>query len=300
MASQNVNNVGKFIDLTNQKFGMLLVVKKSDKKDRSIWWDCRCDCGNPDLIPIRGDRLRSGITTSCCMLKESLVGQKFNRLTVLYRDFSKIGKDRNYWICECECGKITSVRASHLKDNSVKSCGCYLKDWLVETKVVDLTGNRYGKLTVVKPIKDTRAKVQFWLCKCDCGKKKIARSGDLKSGYTKSCGCIRSWKEEEIQNILIENNIKFKREFTFDDLIDKRNLRFDFALFNDEKLIGLIEYHGDQHYNKKLKYYSASLIKHDRMKIKYCEKNFIPLLILNKTNTQLLQEIINFIEKESG
>ncbi len=286
----------KLIDLTGQKFGLLLVVKKSEKKDRHIWWDCYCDCGNPKPISVRGDRLRGGITTSCCTLKESLVNQKFGRLTVLHRDFSRVDKNRGYWICQCDCGKIVSVRGSHLKDNSIKSCGCYLKDWLTETKTVSIIGNRYGKLTVIKPIKNIKIKTKLYLCKCDCGKSKVVRAGDLRSGYTKSCGCVRSWKEEEIQLILNKNNIKYNREFSFGDLKDKNRLRFDFAIFKNDKLIALIEYHGDQHYNKKSKFYSSTMNKHDKMKINYCQKNSIPLLILNKKNLNLEKEILVFLK----
>ena len=43
----------------------------------------------------------------------------FGRLTVIKRD-TMVGR----WICKCECGNTTSVRADHLNDGHVKSCGC--------------------------------------------------------------------------------------------------------------------------------------------------------------------------------
>ena len=49
----------------------------------------------------------------------------------------------------------------------------------------DLTGMRFGRLIAIKYVGKSR-----WLCKCDCGGTKVTRASSLKSGYTKSCGCI--------------------------------------------------------------------------------------------------------------
>ena len=51
-------------------------------------------------------------------------------------------------------------------------------------------GKKFGKLTIISEaeyIKNTRVK---WLCQCDCGNSKIASARELKSGDTKSCGCL--------------------------------------------------------------------------------------------------------------
>lgn len=58
-------------------------------------------------------------------------------------------------------------------------------------KILDLTGERYGRLQVIKyvGIKDTH---KAYLCKCDCGNKKVITSSDLRSGKVKSCGCYRT------------------------------------------------------------------------------------------------------------
>jgi hypothetical protein len=57
----------------------------------------------------------------------------------------------------------------------------------------DLSGNRYGKLIAIESAK--KGKRPAWLCKCDCGNKKVIREDALKSGNTKSCGCAgsREW-----------------------------------------------------------------------------------------------------------
>lgn len=54
--------------------------------------------------------------------------------------------------------------------------------------VIDLTGQKFGRLTVLKL--DHIKRQSYWLCKCDCGKETISTSGDLRSGHKKSCGCL--------------------------------------------------------------------------------------------------------------
>lgn len=61
---------------------------------------------------------------------KDLTGQKFNRLTVLYKDESKT--DRTRYICQCECGKTLSVISSQLINGHTKSCGCLQKEKVLE------------------------------------------------------------------------------------------------------------------------------------------------------------------------
>ena len=57
---------------------------------------------------------------------QNLQGKKYGRLTVLYRDKSHFGRgDHTYWVCRCDCGRITKVRPDALKSGTVVSCGCY-------------------------------------------------------------------------------------------------------------------------------------------------------------------------------
>ena len=59
-------------------------------------------------------------------------------------------------------------------------------------KLIDITGQRYGRLTVVErvPGANKHGQVQ-WLCKCDCGETTIVAGYSLKTGNNKSCGCLR-------------------------------------------------------------------------------------------------------------
>ena len=58
------------------------------------------------------------------MPRKDLKGQRFNRLTVLQLDTEKTNKQRSYWICKCDCGKIKSIRSDQLTSGKTKSCGC--------------------------------------------------------------------------------------------------------------------------------------------------------------------------------
>lgn len=61
-------------------------------------------------------------------------------------------------------------------------------------RLIDLTGQRFGRLTVVErvpnPTTVSRPKAH-WLCRCDCGNYAICSSDNLRSGNSKSCGCLK-------------------------------------------------------------------------------------------------------------
>lgn len=56
-------------------------------------------------------------------------------------------------------------------------------------RVVDLTGRRFGRLTVIE--RDTTRSGVVWKCRCDCGNTTSVLSGNLRKGFTRSCGCFR-------------------------------------------------------------------------------------------------------------
>lgn len=60
-------------------------------------------------------------------------------------------------------------------------------------KTIDLTGQRFGRWTVVKRAEKPSPYISFggawWLCKCDCGEEHIVRGTNLRNGQSVSCGC---------------------------------------------------------------------------------------------------------------
>lgn len=57
------------------------------------------------------------------------------------------------------------------------------------TKKLELTGQKYGKLTVLGPAENIGKKTA-WRCLCDCGRETIVKTNCLRSGHTTSCGCM--------------------------------------------------------------------------------------------------------------
>jgi hypothetical protein len=57
--------------------------------------------------------------------------------------------------------------------------------------VVNITGQRFGRLRVLEEVKQRPKGCAWWLCRCDCGELRQVRSTSLKTGATKSCGCLR-------------------------------------------------------------------------------------------------------------
>lgn len=59
------------------------------------------------------------------------------------------------------------------------------------SKLIDITGNRYGRLVVLEKAKTEKNGVAIWKCLCDCGNITYVRGSNLKWGAVKSCGCLR-------------------------------------------------------------------------------------------------------------
>jgi hypothetical protein len=59
---------------------------------------------------------------------------------------------------------------------------------------LDLTGKRYGRLTVIRLAANPDGTYARWECVCECGRKVVVTSSYLRLGKTKSCGCLRAEK----------------------------------------------------------------------------------------------------------
>ncbi|AFN38731.1 hypothetical protein [Staphylococcus phage APTC_SA_12] len=100
--------------------------------------------------------------------------------------------------------------------------------------------------------------------------------------HTSKCpNCNESKGESLIKDILEDNNFSYIREYTFEDLKNVKKLPFDFALFIDNELVGLIEYDGSQHFIPFEHFGGKEKLRktqyNDRKKNEYCDKNRIPL-----------------------
>lgn len=208
-------------NLTGQRFGKLVAQYPYGSDKRTQWW-CKCDCGREKAV--RTGDLLSGNTKTCgiCSRKEAaqksaeknrgrlspkiqdLTGRRFGRLTVLRR-----AEQRNetsgvvQWECRCDCGAVVVKRGDALKSGHTRSCGCLKHETGQKraaemnaperrvSRIIDLTGQRFGRLLVIgRDMSRTEHGKAYWLCKCDCGKTTSVQSSKLRSGHTKSCGCL--------------------------------------------------------------------------------------------------------------
>lgn len=239
----------------------------------------------------------------------NLIGQKFNKLTVIEDTNFKDSSKKRLWKCLCDCGNITYVTSTNLKRGTIKTCGCSHIDAIKKAAKVsaekrrgiilnDITGIKFGELTAIKPdIDKTEANRKpngkgaptFWFCKCSCGSTVSVNYSNLINGSTKSCGCVKSRGETKIANILNNNNIKFEKQKWFDSCrFPDTNwvAYFDFYLPSYNLLI---EYDGDQHFYSKGSGWNneeclANLKRKDNFKNEWCKNNGIPLIRIPYTH----------------
>lgn len=243
-----------------------------------------------------------------------LTNMKFGKLTPLFRtvDYKYHSNKKQdpavQWVCKCDCGQYTVALTKQMVTGRKRSCGCLFEahDWRCHM-FEDLTGQNFGKLTVIKymGLHPTRKNSQ-WLCKCECGNEKITTTADLKKGITTSCGCLRSsFGELQIETILQKNNINYKKEYHFKDLLSEKNnpLRFDFAIFDSNNCLNyLIEYDGEQHYSTQ----SDKIWKdnfqirqyRDKIKNQYCIQHNIKLYRIPYWDKLKIKELEDLIQEK--
>lgn len=129
------NNPGHRIDLSDQRFGRLIVEEIDHIDNRGVvFWKCQCDCGTKCIA--RTNSLRAGKKLSCGCLnrdearKRKLVdhtGETFGMLTAIERIENYQGRGRTYYRCKCECGNEKIVLGSGLVTGKTKTCGCISK-----------------------------------------------------------------------------------------------------------------------------------------------------------------------------
>ena len=291
----------QLIDLTNQRFGKLLVLgidpNNKYNSSKKIIWKCQCDCGN--IVYKTSDSLKTPVkrgVKACSARCGSLIpnGTKFSRLTVIEALIDEKGHTK--YKCQCDCGNTTITTAAKLKDGTTSSCGCFRKERMSnigENGFIDISGQRFGKLVAIQPTEHRQAKSIIWKCMCDCGDIHLASAHNLKSGDVSRCSTckVTSKGEEKIRSILEENKIPFIVEKTFDSCRNpktNRLLRFDFFVNNHY----LIEFDGKQHFEP-TNFFTQDFnfeesIERDKYKDSWCKENGIPLVRIPYTKLDSL------------
>lgn len=154
-------------------------------------------------------------------------------------------------LCTC-CNKtIKYIRNSDLKKYAKSKCrACTIKEQNEKKRTIKV-GDVFGHLTVIGD-GGADGRRHYSICQCDCKNQTVLKVQDnrLKTGNTKSCGCISSRGEDIIRTLLDQHNILYDYDKMFMPLFREtgRRLRFDFVIYNNNGDIErFVEFDGNQH-----------------------------------------------------
>jgi len=278
------------------------------------------------------------ITDYC--VKTNLKKQKDIEQKIKDGELPKDFKMREYYICKCRCGKEYFMWKENLLARKLKYCS---EDCFTDVKYdksknydIDYTNTIHESLNILECIdenyeyysyieKTRRNRIKHikidkkYKCVCYlCNKEHIFSSLDFEiknddygSNATKGyysdafCDChkISSFQWRTIK-IFEENNIKYKVEVSFPDLMGSTNLlRYDFAIINSNGSIKcLVECQGIQHYEPVKEFGGSSQFEHqvenDKLKLEYANRRNIPLIQIPYTCNTYEKEV-DFLRKHA-
>ena len=115
------------------------------------------------------------------------MGELIDLTGKVYGKWAVLGQAENdkrghtQWLCRCKCGTERVVNGYSLRSGRSTSCECSF--------LSDLTGQSFGKWTVLERAENTKDGKTRWLCCCKCGVVKKVRGENLRRGSSLSCGC---------------------------------------------------------------------------------------------------------------
>lgn len=268
----------KYKDLTGFKFGYVTVLNRADdiitkSGHRNIQYLCKCICGNKFIA--LGASLQSGYTKSCGC-----------------RQYG-IPDIEAYWnlylqLPDAKLKQLIYVQPPIKPRQNVNKH--------IDHNLQDLSGQHFYYWTVIKrgPTRYYKngGQAVCWLCKCVCGNIKVVPGRDLKSGASKSCGCMSHnsyFLEYNVENYLQQHHIDYKHSWFDSKLIGTHGkvLHFDFAIYANKRIIAFIECQGIQHYQSVKRFGGLKKLfiqqVHDDMKKQYADKLNIPLFYVPYT-----------------
>lgn len=326
-------------DLIGMKFNHLTVKRQvpaphKKNKDNSRYWECYCDCGNPNPLILSSSILLCNKRHSCqrCFLYQGPVNMwEILEIKDIEDEIGQLCKVR----CTC-CGEEREILSGKLNEKlcEKRRQEDYKKlEELRKNPVIipfdglekhNLIGTKSGKLTI-KGYVGKFLNSYYWYCECTCGGISILASTNLIGKCrVKSCGCTNSFGESLIAVFLSKHNIQFIRQKQFNGFIGERGkqFRFDFLIYypNSEKWF-LCEYQGKQHYepvkfhskwtqeqaelnfqknqlrDQKKKDYCQEH-NYDLLEIPYWEYDNIKKILADKLGIELSEEELNNVDDE--
>ena len=216
------------------------------------------------------------------------------------------GYVKSMWNCKCDCGQNCVIMGSHLTTGHSTSCGCQQISKLKPRKATDLSGKKFGMLTVKYRVENrmigNNSRVVYH-CQCECGRETDVLALLLTGGLVKSCGCLLiSHAERNMIEWFDEKNIKYDFQYSKFGLrgVGGGLLFFDFVVWRDNTVLFLVELDGSQHYSaidhfggiKKYEQFKAN----DKIKDDWANEHHIPLVRINVSKCTTDRSFIRMYE----
>lgn len=233
--------MGRFIDLTGQKFGSVKVISRAPNKGSHTMWYCKCDCGKEFICD--SYNLRSGQTKTCgCKINRStdLTGQHFGKFTAV-KLIKKPSNDssyitRRYWECKCDCGATTIVREDELKNGNTQSCGCLKSKG--ELKINNMLQNKHINFSTQYTFNDLKS--------CN----NVSLKFDFAIFKDNLLICLIEYDGE--QHFYTAPHKGFYTEDVIKQIIQRDHLKDDYCLNHNIKLYRIPYYYTDEEISKVL------------------------------------------------
>jgi predicted Zn-ribbon and HTH transcriptional regulator len=258
-------------------------------------------CGNE--FPMNPNNFLNGHRCPICQIKQRTLKQTKTHEQFIKEVYNLHGNE--YIVLNNYTGNKNDVKVQHTicgniyltKPSNILSkrhvCTCPLCSTVspytheeIINEIFGLVGNEYSVLSQYTAMKD-KIKMRH----NNCGHEWWVNSWSFIKNNSRCPVCKNKSKgENKIKNYLNKNNINYQKQYSFKNCRYKRELPFDFAIFDEyNNIIRVIEYQGLQHYQivsfgvknyeKACKNYERTKIT-DKIKHDYCINNNIPILII--------------------
>lgn len=197
-------------------------------------------------------------------------------------------------IIHTKCGEIFKRTPDNILNSNILCPKCNPRvNWNLKKIKKEISEKTQGEFEVVSgtyKTVDTPIKIKHNICGNIFTDTFNAFMKTPKCGI---CETDMSLNEKYIKDFFIKNKIDFKREYGIDGCKNRQLLKFDFAVFNNNELICLIEYDGQQHYYPVFGEDSFIRAKAgDGIKNKFCKENNIKLIRIPFWESNNLEKIL--------
>ena len=140
---------------------------------------------------------------------KNLIGKRFGKLIVKERlENDKNGKAR--WLCECDCGNLSTTKTSYLTSGQTKSCGCIKKSVLGDnTRKHGMSNSRMYNIWCMIKRRCYKKKAQYYK---NYGGRGIKMSNGWKNSFEKFWEDMKEGYREELTIERINNNGNYCKE----------------------------------------------------------------------------------------